>query len=126
MAAKIFENQKGEIVVVTPFPGNELFVSRVEIAVGNKESSGLIIFRPEDARHLSAGINEAADVAEGITPPRPLKWEFYKSGRLHRWRATYTNGKRAGASTEGYHNLSECQDNARDFGWKGEGVGNGN
>lgn len=56
---------------------------------------------------------------------RPLTWEFRqvpayarKRGQW-RWRAAYANGKIAGVSSESYHNRSECEDNARDFGWKG-------
>jgi len=44
------------------------------------------------------------------------KWEFYKDNNKSkpewRWRRTAPNGRIVGASTEGYHNKSECFDNA--------------
>lgn len=44
------------------------------------------------------------------------KWEFYKDKNPRkpewRWRRTAPNGRIVGASTEGYHNKSDCLDNA--------------
>ena len=49
------------------------------------------------------------------------KWEFYKdSAGEWRWRRTAPNGRIVGASTEGYHNKSDCEDNARRNGWSGQ------
>ena len=41
------------------------------------------------------------------------KWEFYKDKAGEwRWRRTAPNGEIVGASSEGYHNRSDCVDNA--------------
>ncbi|WP_169567401.1 DUF1508 domain-containing protein [Sneathiella limimaris] len=44
------------------------------------------------------------------------KWEFYKDNNARkpewRWQRTAPNGRIVGASTEGYHNKSDCLDNA--------------
>ena len=43
------------------------------------------------------------------------KWEFYKDNAKKpewRWRRTAPNGRVVGASTEGYHNKSDCLANA--------------
>lgn len=41
------------------------------------------------------------------------KWEIYKDVKKEwRWRRTASNGRIVGASTESYHNLSDCTDNA--------------
>ncbi len=46
------------------------------------------------------------------------KWEFYKDAAGEwRWRCTASNGEIVGASTEGYHNKSDCEDNAHRNGW---------
>jgi uncharacterized protein YegP (UPF0339 family) len=48
------------------------------------------------------------------------KWEFYKDKAGEwRWHRTASNGKIVGASTEGYKNKSDCEENARRNGWKG-------
>ena len=43
-------------------------------------------------------------------------WEFYKDNNPRkaewRWRRTAPNGRIVGASTEGYHNKTDCIDNA--------------
>jgi uncharacterized protein YegP (UPF0339 family) len=48
------------------------------------------------------------------------KWEVYKdnSGEW-RWRRVAPNGNIVGASTQGYVNRSDCEDNARRNGWPG-------
>lgn len=38
---------------------------------------------------------------------------------MWRWRRIAPNGRIVGASTEGYANISDCQDNARRNGWNG-------
>ena len=48
------------------------------------------------------------------------KWEFYEDASGDwRWRRTAPNGNIVGASTEGYRNKSDCEDNARRNGWGG-------
>jgi uncharacterized protein YegP (UPF0339 family) len=48
------------------------------------------------------------------------RWEFYKdSSGDWRWRRIAPNGRTVGASTEGYRNKSDCEDNARRNGWAG-------
>ncbi len=48
------------------------------------------------------------------------KWEFYKDKNVEwRWKCTAPNGKEVGASTEGYKNRSDCEANARRFGYPG-------
>ena len=48
------------------------------------------------------------------------KWEFYQEANGDwRWRRTAPNGRIVGASTEGYRNKSDCEDNARRNGWTG-------
>jgi len=48
------------------------------------------------------------------------KWEFYRdAGGDWRWRRTAPNGEIVAAATEGYHNLSDCEANARRNGWTG-------
>ena len=48
------------------------------------------------------------------------KWEFYEDkGGEWRWRRTASNGNIVGASTEGYANKSDCEDNARRHCWAG-------
>ncbi|TBR37617.1 DUF1508 domain-containing protein [Marinomonas agarivorans] len=48
------------------------------------------------------------------------KWDFYmdKAG-LWRWRRTAPNGRIVGASTQGYANKSDCEENARRHSWEG-------
>lgn len=47
-------------------------------------------------------------------------WEFYKDNQGQwRWRRTSSNGCIVGASTEGYHNRSDCVANARRHGYRG-------
>lgn len=48
-------------------------------------------------------------------------WEFYQDSKKEwRWRRKdSTNGKIIGASTEGYKNKADCEDNARRNGWNG-------
>ena len=48
------------------------------------------------------------------------KWEFYKdpAGKW-RWKRKAPNGKIVGASTEGYVNKRDCENNARRNGWPG-------
>ncbi len=42
------------------------------------------------------------------------KWEIYQDIRGHwRWRRTAPNGRIVGASTEGYVNKSDCEENAK-------------
>lgn len=48
------------------------------------------------------------------------KWETYKDASNEwRWRRTSTNGRIVGASTQGYVNKSDCVENARRHGYKG-------
>ena len=48
------------------------------------------------------------------------KWEFYEDASGDwRWRRTAPNGRIVGASTEGYRNKGDCEDNARRNGWQG-------
>lgn len=48
------------------------------------------------------------------------KWEIYKDGSdLWRWRRTASNGRIVGASSQGYVNKSDCEDNARRNGMQG-------
>ena len=48
------------------------------------------------------------------------KWEFYKDAAgMWRWRRTAPNGEIIGASTEGYHNQTDCEANARRNGYGG-------
>ena len=50
---------------------------------------------------------------------RPDKWEFYKDKADEwRWRRTASNGEIVGASTEGYHNLEDCLENAERSGYE--------
>lgn len=50
------------------------------------------------------------------------KWDFYEDkGGDWRWRRTATNGNIVGASTQGYSNKSDCEDNAKRNGWGGCG-----
>ncbi len=48
-------------------------------------------------------------------------WDFYvdEAGKW-RWRRTASNGRITGASSQGYANKSDCVDNARRNGYKGE------
>lgn len=42
------------------------------------------------------------------------RWEIYKdSADEWRWKRTASNGRIVGASSEGYHNRSDCEANAR-------------
>ena len=51
---------------------------------------------------------------------REDKWEFYKDKADEwRWRRTAPNGEIVGASTEGYHNLEDCLENAGRSGYEG-------
>ena len=46
------------------------------------------------------------------------KWEFYQDSKKEwRWKRTAPNGKKVGASTEGYVNKSDCIANARRNGY---------
>lgn len=48
------------------------------------------------------------------------KWEFYKDTEgKWRWRRTAPNGKIVGASSQGYVNKSDCIENAKRNGYKG-------
>jgi len=48
------------------------------------------------------------------------KWELYKDGSGEwRWRRTAPNGRIVAASSQGYKNRSDCEDNARRSGYKG-------
>ena len=48
------------------------------------------------------------------------RWEFYKDAQGEwRWRRIAPNGKIVGASTQGYKNKQDCQENARRHGYKG-------
>ena len=48
------------------------------------------------------------------------KWEFYKDAAgMWRWRRTAPNGEIVGSSSEGYHNRSDCEANARRNGYGG-------
>ena len=48
------------------------------------------------------------------------KWEFYKDSQgKWRWRRTASSGRIVGASSAGYNNKSDCEDNARRMGWRG-------
>ena len=50
---------------------------------------------------------------------REDKWEFYKDKADEwRWRRTAPNGEVVGASTEGYHNLEDCLENAKRSGYE--------
>ena len=47
-------------------------------------------------------------------------WDFYQDPqKLWRWTRTASNGRIVGASTQGYVNRGDCEDNARRNGWKG-------
>jgi uncharacterized protein YegP (UPF0339 family) len=49
------------------------------------------------------------------------KWEFYKNADGEwRWRRIAPNEEIVGASTEGYKNKSDCEDNASRNGWPGD------
>ena len=49
------------------------------------------------------------------------KWEFYKNAAGEwRWIRTAPNNEIVGASTEGYHNKSDCEANARRLCWLGD------
>ena len=48
------------------------------------------------------------------------KWEIYQdASNLWRWRRIAPNGRIVGASSQGYVNKSDCIDNARRNGYKG-------
>ncbi len=48
------------------------------------------------------------------------RWEIYEdNAKQWRWRRTATNGHIVGASTEGYANKSDCEENARRHCWAG-------
>ena len=56
-----------------------------------------------------------------MSPTDNDKWEFYKDKAGEwRWRRTAPNGNIVGASSEGYKNRSDCEDNARRNGWSGD------
>ena len=45
-------------------------------------------------------------------------WEFYKDNAGEwRWRRTAPNGRIVAASSQGYKNRADCQENARRNGW---------
>jgi len=47
-------------------------------------------------------------------------WDFYRDNSNEwRWRRTASNGRIVGASSQGYVNRSDCEDNARRNGWNG-------
>lgn len=47
-------------------------------------------------------------------------WDFYKdASEKWRWTRTSSNGRIVGASSQGYANRSDCEDNARRNGWAG-------
>jgi uncharacterized protein YegP (UPF0339 family) len=49
------------------------------------------------------------------------KFEFYKDNKKEwRWSRTAPNGREVGASSEGYKNKSDCEDNAKRLGWDGK------
>ncbi|HPS31445.1 MAG TPA: DUF1508 domain-containing protein [bacterium] len=48
------------------------------------------------------------------------KWDFYKDNAGEwRWRRIASNGKIVGASSQGYVNRTDCVENARRNGYKG-------
>ncbi len=48
------------------------------------------------------------------------KWIFYQDDNgKWRWRRTSPNGRIVGASSQGYVNRSDCEENARRHGYKG-------
>lgn len=48
------------------------------------------------------------------------KWEFYKDNAGEwRWRRVASNGKIVGASSQGYVNRTDCVENARRNGYRG-------
>lgn len=60
--------------------------------------------------------------ALGSEPPKKWRnvWKFTSKDGQWRWQVTDAdNGKIIGASTEAYHNLSDCEANALRLGWDG-------
>lgn len=48
------------------------------------------------------------------------KWEFYKDTQGQwRWRRTSSNSRIVGSASQGYTNKSDCIENARRNGYKG-------
>lgn len=67
-------------------------------------SSCKVVFARKGNRNMNAGDND--------------KWDIYQDKADEwRWRRTAPNGNIVGASTEGYKNRSDCEDNARRNGW---------
>lgn len=47
------------------------------------------------------------------------KWEIWKDAKgQYRWKHTAANGKRIGASSEGYKRKIDCVANAKEHGYK--------